>query len=146
MTNDELTIDRAPESQTTEPGLKYAWYGVLVLMVCYTLSFIDRQILGMLVDPIKRDFEISDTSVGLLQGLAFVAFYTIMGLPVGWLVDRYSRRTIIAVGVFFWSLMTALCAMAGNFWSLFTARTGVGVGEATLAPSAMSMTSDYFPK
>src|SRR5215475_4822666 len=146
MTNDKLTIDRAPESQTAESSLKYAWYVVFVLMVCYTLSFIDRQILGMLVDPIKRDFEISDTSVGLLQGLAFVAFYTIMGLPVGWLVDRYSRRTIIAVGVFFWSLMTAVCAMAGNFWALFAARTGVGVGEATLAPSAMSMTSDYFPK
>jgi MFS family permease len=131
---------------TTEADLKYAWYVVFVLMVCYTLSFIDRQILGMLVDPIKRDFEISDTGVGLLQGLAFVAFYTFMGLPVGWLVDRYSRRAIIAVGVFFWSLMTALCAAAGNFWSLFAARMGVGVGEATLAPAAMSMTSDYFPK
>jgi MFS family permease len=132
--------------KTAESSLKYAWYVVFVLMVCYTLSFIDRQILGMLVDPIKRDFEISDTGVGLLQGLAFVAFYTFMGLPVGWVVDRYSRRTIIAVGVFFWSLMTALCAVAGNFWSLFAARMGVGVGEATLAPSAMSMTSDYFPK
>lgn len=132
--------------QTTESNLKYAWYVVFVLMICYTLSFIDRQILSMLVGPIKRDFEISDTGVGLLQGLAFVAFYTFMGLPVGWLVDRYSRRTIIAVGVFFWSLMTALCAAAGNFWALFAARMGVGVGEATLAPSAMSMTSDYFPK
>jgi MFS family permease len=132
--------------KTAESSLKYAWYVVFVLMVCYTLSFIDRQILGMLVDPIKRDFEISDTGVGVLQGLAFVAFYTFMGLPVGWLVDRYSRRTTIAVGVFFWSLMTALCAVAGNFWSLFAARMGVGVGEATLAPAAMSMTSDYFPK
>jgi MFS family permease len=132
--------------KTAESNLKYAWYVVFVLMVCYTLSFIDRQILGMLVDPIKRDFEISDTGVGVLQGLAFVAFYTFMGLPVGWLADRYSRRTIIAVGVFFWSLMTALCAVAGNFWSLFATRMGVGVGEATLAPAAMSMTSDYFPK
>ena len=142
----EADQESGAASQATESSLKYAWYVVFVLMVCYTLSFIDRQILGMLVDPIKRDFEISDTGVGLLQGLAFVAFYTFMGLPVGWLVDRYSRRSIIAVGVFFWSLMTALCAAAGNFWSLFAARMGVGVGEATLAPSAMSMTSDYFPK
>jgi MFS family permease len=146
MTNDKLTSEPITEAKTTESSPKYAWYVVFVLMVCYTLSFIDRQILGMLVDPIKRDFEISDTGVGLLQGLAFVAFYTILGLPVGWMVDRYSRRTIIAVGVFFWSLMTALCAVAGNFWSLFAARMGVGVGEATLGPAAMSMTSDYFPK
>ncbi|HEY7181734.1 MAG TPA: MFS transporter [Blastocatellia bacterium] len=146
MTNDKLTIERAAESQTTEPGLKYAWYVVIVLMLCYTLSFIDRQILSMLVGPIRRDFKISDTGVGLLQGLAFVTFYTFMGLPVGWLVDRYSRRTIIAVGVFFWSLMTALCAAAGNFWALFAARMGVGVGEATLGPAAMSMTADNFPK
>jgi MFS family permease len=142
----EANQKHAAAPQTTESSLKYAWYVVFVLMVCYTLSFIDRQILGMLVDPIKRDFKISDTGVGLLQGLAFVAFYTVMGLPVGWLVDRYSRRTIIAVGVFFWSLMTALCAGAGNFWALFAARTGVGVGEATLAPAAMSMTTDNFPK
>jgi MFS family permease len=146
MTNDKLISEPVSEAQKKEPGLKYAWYVVLVLMICYTLSFIDRQILGMLVDPIRRDFQISDTGVGLLQGLAFVAFYTFMGLPVGWLVDRYSRRTIIAVGVFFWSLMTALCALAGNFWSLFAARMGVGVGEATLGPAALSMTSDYFPK
>src|SRR5262249_61397853 len=146
MTNDKLTIDRAPESQTTESGLKYAWYVVFALMICLTLSFIDRQILGLLVDPIRRDLGVSDTRIGVLQGLAFALFYTFMGLPVGWLVDRYSRRAIIVAGVVFWSMMTALCAMAGNFWSLFAARTGVGVGEATLAPSAMSMTSDYFPK
>jgi MFS family permease len=141
----EANQESAPP-QTTKSSLKYAWYVVFVLMICYTLSFIDRQILGMLVDPIKRDFNISDTGVGLLQGLAFVAFYTFMGLPVGWLVDRYSRRTIIAVGVFSWSLMTALCAGASNFWALFATRMGVGVGEATLGPAAMSMTSDYFPK
>jgi MFS family permease len=146
MTNEKLTSEPVVEAKTTGPNLKYAWYVVFVLMICYTLSFIDRQILSMLVGPIKRDFEISDTGVGLLQGLAFVAFYTLMGLPVGWLVDRYSRRAIIAVGVFFWSLMTAMCAAAGNFWGLFATRMGVGVGEATLGPAAMSMTADYFPK
>jgi MFS family permease len=136
----------SPSSQTTESDLKYAWYVVIVLMVCLTLSFIDRQILGMLVDPIKRDLQVSDTDVGWLQGLAFTAFYTFMGLPVGWLVDRYSRRGIIAAGVFFWCVMTALCAVAGNYRSLFAARAGVGVGEATLGPAAMSLCADYFPK
>jgi MFS family permease len=138
--------DRAPAGLATEPGLKYAWYVVFVLMICFTLSFVDRQILGLLVAPIKRDLGVSDTRIGVLQGLAFALFYTFMGLPVGWLVDRYSRRAVIVAGVVFWSAMTALCAVAGNYWSLFAARTGVGVGEATLGPSALSLTTDYFPK
>lgn len=141
-----MKSEHTSESQITEPDLKYAWYVVIVLMICLTLSFIDRQILSMLVDPIKRDLGVSDTRIGLLQGLAFALFYTFMGLPVGWVVDRYSRRGIIAVGVVFWSVMTALCAVAGNYWSLFAARMGVGVGEATLGPAAMSLSADYFPK
>ena len=128
------------------PNLWYAWYVVFVLMVCYTVSFIDRQILALLVGPIRADLEISDTQIGLLGGLAFSLFYTLMGLPLGRLADRYNRRNIIAIGVFFWSLATALCAAARGFWGLFAARTGVGVGEAALGPSAMSMISDYFPK
>ncbi|HKX28489.1 MAG TPA: MFS transporter [Blastocatellia bacterium] len=134
------------EQPTKQPGLGYAWYVVIVLMVCYTLSFIDRQILSLLVAPIKRDLGISDTKIGLLQGLAFAVFYTLLGFPLGRIADRYSRRNLIAVGVFFWSLMTALCSVALSFWSLATARMGVGVGEATLGPSAFSMISDYFPK
>ncbi|HKE05695.1 MAG TPA: MFS transporter [Blastocatellia bacterium] len=136
----------AGTSRTRESDLKYAWYVVFVLMVCLTLSFIDRQILSLLVGPIKRDLGVNDTAIGLLHGFWFALFYTFMGLPVGWLVDRYSRRAIIAWGVFFWSLMTSLCAVAGSFWSLSAARMGVGVGEATLGPAAMSLTSDYFPK
>jgi MFS family permease len=129
-----------------ETNLRYAWYVVFVLMVCYTLSFIDRQILSLLVGPIKRDLGISDTRVGLLQGLAFALFYTLLGLPMGRFADRGSRRNLIAFGIFFWSLMTAVCAIARSFWSLFFARMGVGVGEATLGPSAFSLISDYFPK
>jgi MFS family permease len=144
----------SPETQTanrasaTEPpkSLGYAWYVVFVLMVCYTLSFVDRQILSLLVGPIKQDLAISDTQIGLLQGLAFALFYTFLGMPVGRLADNYSRRNIIALGVFFWSLMTALSAVARSFASLFAARIGVGVGEATLSPSAFSLISDYFPK
>lgn len=115
-------------------------------MVCYTLSFIDRQILSLLVGPIKHDLQISDTRIGLLQGLAFALFYTTLGLPIGRLADSLSRRNIIVAGVFFWSLMTALCAVAKSFWSLFSARMGVGVGEATLSPSSFSLIADYFPR
>ncbi len=128
------------------PSPRYAWYVVIVLMLCYTMSFIDRQIMAFLVGPIKQDLGISDTEVGLLGGFAFALFYTCLGLPMGWLADRVSRRNIIAAGLVFWSLATAMCAMARSFASLFGARVGVGVGEATLSPSALSLLSDYFPK
>jgi MFS family permease len=133
-------------SETKMPDLGSGWYVVFVLMVCYTLSFIDRQILSLLVGPIKQDLGISDTSIGLLQGLAFSIFYTLLGLPMGWLADRRSRRNLIATGVFFWSLMTALCSIAKSFGALFLARLGVGVGEATLGPAAFSLIADYFPR
>jgi MFS family permease len=134
------------QSDSTRKGLGYAWYVVIVLMLCYTLSFIDRQILSLLVVPIKHDLGISDTRMGLLQGLAFALFYTFLGLPVGAIADRGSRRNLIAAGIFLWSLMTGLCSIAKSFSSLFLARMGVGVGEATLAPSAFSLISDYFPE
>ncbi len=129
-----------------EPTLAYACYVLFVLMICYTLSFIDRQILSLLVGPIKRDLGISDTRVGLLQGLAFALFYTSLGIPIGHLADTRSRRTLISIGVLFWSLATGLCAGARSFGSLFLARMGVGVGEATLAPGAFSLITDYFSR
>ncbi len=126
------------------PSPPYAWYVIGVLVVCNTLSFVDRQILSLLVAPIKHDLGISDTRVGLLQGLAFALFYTFMGLPIGRVADTRSRRNLISVGVLFWSFMTASCSAAKSFWSLFLARMGVGIGEATLAPAAFSLISDYF--
>jgi MFS family permease len=126
--------------------LRYAWYVVFVLMLCYTLSFVDRQILAFLVGPIKRDLHVTDTQIGLLGGPAFAIFYTFMGLFLGRLADKISRRNIVAVGVVFWSFMTATGALAKSYLGLFTSRVGVGVGEATLAPSAFSLISDYFPK
>ncbi len=127
------------------PTPVYAWYVVAVLMLAYTNSFIDRQILSLLIEPIRRDLEISDTQVSLLAGFAFAIFYTLMGVPIARLADQKNRRTLIAVGITFWSLMTAACGLARNFSHLFLARVGVGVGEATLSPAAMSMISDYFP-
>ena len=114
-------------------------------MLCYTLSFVDRQILSLLVGPIKHDLRISDTQMGLLLGFAFAIFYTFAGLPIGRLVDTHGRRNLIGVGIFLWSIMTALCSAARSYWTLFLARIGVGVGEATLSPAAFSLISDYFP-
>lgn len=127
-------------------SLRYGWYVAIVLMLCNTLSFIDRQILGLLAPLIKQELSLSDTKIGLLQGLAFGIFYTLLGMPMGRIVDRGNRRNLVAAGIFCWSLMTAACAAARGFWTLFLARMGVGVGEATLSPSAFSLLSDYFPR
>lgn len=127
------------------PKPLYSWYVVGILMLAYTNSFIDRQILSLLIEPIRRDLQITDTQVSLLAGLAFTIFYTLMGVPIARLADQKNRRTIIVFGIAAWSVMTASCGLARNFWHLFLARVGVGVGEATLSPAAMSMISDYFP-
>lgn len=137
---------RAVVTEVADDNLCYAWYVAVVLMLCNTLSFIDRQILGLLVTPIKQELGISDTQIGLLQGLAFGIFYTLLGMPMGRIVDRGNRRNLVAAGIFCWTLMTAACAGARGFGTLFAARMGVGVGEATLSPSAFSVLSDYFPK
>src|SRR5262245_56950269 len=142
----EIEPEAIKVSQSNQASLQFAWYVAVVLMLCNTLSFIDRQILGLLVDPIKQDLGVSDTRMGLLQGLAFGVFYTLLGIPMGRFVDRGNRRKLVAAGIFCWSLTTALCAGARGFWSLFAARMGVGVGETTLSPSAFSLLSDYFPK
>ncbi|MDP7094057.1 MAG: MFS transporter, partial [Gammaproteobacteria bacterium] len=128
------------------PASGYAWYVAVILTLAHIVSFLDRQVLAMLVEPIKHDLEINDTQMSLLLGLAFAIFYTFMAIPIGRLADRRNRRTIIAVGITAWCAMTAMCGLARNYWQLFLARVGVGVGEATLTPSALSMLSDYFPR
>ncbi|HEV8369332.1 MAG TPA: MFS transporter [Pyrinomonadaceae bacterium] len=143
---EEIALEKVKLQAAAAQELRYAWYVAVVLMLCNTLSFIDRQILGLLVTPIKLDLGISDTRIGLLQGLAFGIFYTLLGMPMGRIVDRGNRRNLVVVGIWLWSLMTASCAGARGFWTLFLARMGVGVGEATLSPSAFSLLSDYFPK
>ncbi len=125
---------------------RYAWYAVFVLTLANISSFIDRQILSLLVKPIKHDLHLTDTQISLLMGLSFALFYTIFGMFIGRLADRNSRRNIIIAGISIWSLMTTLCAGVGTYFQFFTARMGVGVGEATLSPSAYSMIADLFPK
>ena len=138
--------DSALEETRSSAGLAYAWYVVFVLLIAQAFSFLDRMIMGLLVGPIRQSFQISDTQFSLLAGLAFSLFYALMGLPLSRIADRGSRRNLIAAGIAVWSFMTAMCGLAKGYWTLFIARVGVGVGEATLGPAAYSMIADYFPK
>jgi MFS family permease len=136
-----MNDSRVPGTATTT----YAWVVVLILMIAYVFSFIDRQILNLLVGPIRRDLGISDTQMSLLMGFSFAIFYSLLGIPLGRAADSRSRRGLIAAGLIVWSLMTALCGTARHYWQLFLFRIGVGVGEAALSPAAYSMIADYFP-
>ena len=120
-------------------------YALGVLVVVYTFNFIDRQILSILLEPIKHDLGLSDTALGMLTGFAFALFYATLGIPIARLADRGNRRNIIAWSLTIWSAMTALSGIAQNFWHLLIARIGVGVGEAGCSPPAHSMIADYFP-
>ncbi len=121
------------------------WASVGILLLLNILAHVDRTIITLMVDPMKKSLQISDLQFSLLQGLAFTMFYVSASLPMGWLADRYSRHWVIYLGVTGWSLSTALCGLAGNFWQLFTARLGVGCGEATLSPASYALLGDLFP-
>lgn len=120
-------------------------YVLFILVVVYTFNFIDRQIIGILAVPIKADLGLTDTQLGLMGGLAFALFYTGLGIPVAMLADRFSRTWIMTVALTIWSAMTAASGLATNFWQLFAARLGVGVGEAGGVAPAYSLISDFFP-
>lgn len=140
----EQSIDvNEPE---TSGSLAYPWYIVSLCMLAYIFSFIDRQVITLLVEPIRADLQISDTQFSLLHGLAFAMLYATAGIPIARLADSRSRPAIISVGIFVWSLATAACGIAKNFVELFLARMAVGVGEAALSPAAYSMIRDSFPK
>ena len=128
-----------------KPALAYAWFVVAVLMLAYMFSFVDRQILNLLVAPIRRDLGISDTQISLLMGFSFAVFYTICGIPLARIADNSSRRRLIWAGVVVWSFMTALSGTAQRYGQVLLYRIGVGVGEAALSPAAYSMIADYFP-
>ncbi len=120
-------------------------YTLFILVLVYTFNFIDRQIVGILAVPIKADLGLSDTQLGLMGGLAFALFYTGLGIPVAMLADRFSRTWIMTAALTIWSAMTAASGLATNFWQLFAARLGVGVGEAGGVAPAYSLISDFFP-
>ncbi|GER07335.1 MFS transporter [Iodidimonas muriae] len=133
-----------PHQEPPYPAPRYAWAVVALLLLIYTVSFIDRQVLALLVGPIKADLDVSDLEFGLLTGLSFALFYTFFGIPFARLVDSRSRRGLIAFGIAVWSIATAACGLARSFSMLFLARMGVGIGEATLTPAANSLISDLF--
>jgi len=141
----QLSGDQAADKPNFSNG--YRWYVVAVLFVAYAFSAIDARILTLMVAPIKQDLQLTDFQISLLQGFAFALLYSLAALPIGRMVDCSPKRpALIVVGVLVWSVMTMACGFAKNFMGLFLARVGVGVGEATLSPSAYSLISDYFPK
>lgn len=121
-----------------------AHYGLAVLFLINALNFFDRQIIGAVGEPIRQEFGLSDSALGGLN-VAFTLVYAFVGLPLGKLADQYSRKKILAIGLFVWSLMTAAAGFGQNFWQIFASRLGVGVGEAACAPAANSLIGDYFP-
>lgn len=127
------------------PTPMVAWSSLFVLAITYMISFLDRQILVLLIEPIKADLHLSDTEISLLSGAAFGLVYTVSGLFMGRFADLWVRKYVIMLGVALWSLLTMACGLAQSFLHLFVARTGVGLGEAALTPAAYSMIPDLFP-
>lgn len=144
--NAESMAEAAPAAQPARAGV-YRWYVVGVLFLAYAFSAIDARVLTLLVGPIKQDLGLSDFQISLLQGFAFALLYSVAAMPIGRYVDNSTRRTpLIVAGILLWSAMTMACGLARSFGGLFLTRVGVGVGEATLSPTAYSLISDYFEK
>ena len=140
-TNTEVFISPA----TPYPDRKYAWFVVFVLILASLIAFIDRQVVAILVGPMQEDLGVGDTEIGWLYGV-FALFYAVAALPIATLADKKSRKIIIAVGIALWSILTIACGLARNYWQVFFARMGVGIGEATLNPSTTSLIGDFFPR
>jgi MFS family permease len=141
----EPQTPRASDPSQDEVGGRYARYVLGVLVLVYVFNFLDRQIISILAEELKRDLGLSDAQLGFLYGTVFAVFYAIFGLPLGRLADVWTRRSVIALGLTLWSGMTALSGLSRNFLQISAARVGVGVGEASATPAAFSMLSDYFP-
>jgi predicted MFS family arabinose efflux permease len=143
---DAHTIEAAPaDAAAPATGSARRYYTLALLVAVGLVAWIDRNVLATLLESIKAELGFSDTELGLLGGAAFGLFYAVVGLPVALLADRGNRRSLIALAVGLWSVMTALCGLAGGFASLFLARVGVGVGEAGGTPPSHSLISDLFP-
>lgn len=132
-------------SEDGYPPLAEAWRAVFILTFAFSVSFLSTSAIFVMVDPIKADLHLTDSQIGLLQGFGYVLLYLAIGLVIGRLVDRLNRRVIVGAGAIVWTAMTFSCGLAQNFWQLFLARSGVGAGEASVAPAAYSILSDYFP-
>jgi MFS family permease len=134
----------SPANGIPYPARRAAFYVASIVFTATTFSFLDRQILAILVDPIRRDLNVSDTEMSLLYGFAFVILYSTLGLPIGRMIDRHQRRLILAAGIAVWSVMTMACGLAHSYETLFCSRIGVGIGEACVTPAACSLLADCF--
>lgn len=137
---------QAVDASLMRVGTAYAWFVVGALSFTNMVSYLERMIVTLMFGPIKTAFHVTDTELSLLTGLAFYLFAVTSGLFFGWLADRRSRKWIITIGIVAWSFATMSCGLARNFIQLVIARMSVGIGEATLNSSAMSMIADYFPR
>ncbi|KAA5805390.1 MFS transporter [Alkalicaulis satelles] len=133
------------DKASAAPGAGYRGFVLAMLFLVYAFNFLDRQIIAILAIPIQAELGLDDRQMGLLGGIAFAALYSVLGVPIAWLADRTSRTWIITVSLTAWSGFTALCGLAQNFWQLFAARVGVGVGEAGGVAPSYSLIADYFP-
>src|SRR2546429_9626804 len=145
ISSDNVRSPLPADDDSGHPRRSYAWTVVAILVGTAILSYTDRQVLSLLVDPIRRDLLISDTEVSLLLGTAFAVVYGTAGIPFGLLADRTSRRNLIFFGVVVWSIGTVACGFAHSFGGLFAAPVVVGLGESVLPPSALSRIGNYFP-
>lgn len=133
-------------ASTDDHSSAQAWYAVSVFALVLMMNFIDRGIINLMVEPMKRDLNITDTQISLVMGFAFVLFQIIVGIPLARLIDTRSRRLILGISIACWSFMTAVCGLAQNYWQLFMARVGVGLGEAPNGPATYSMLADFFTR
>ncbi len=140
------SVSDLADSDGHYPPARTRWTAVAVLLLLYGLAFLDRQVVSLMVGPIKHDLAISDVQIGLLQGVSFAVLYAAFGVPLGLAADRLSRRWVIFCGVFTWAVATTLSGLAHNFGQLLVARVFVGMGEGALAPAGYSIIADMFPK
>lgn len=141
----EPAVPQAAVTDSTLYSPARRWLFLAILFLVGTSSSVDRVVISVLLEPIKQEFQVSDTMLGMLSGLSFALLYSVLGLPIARLADRGDRKLLITAAIAVWSAMTALCAAAGTFWQLLIARIGVGVGEAGATPPAQSLIVDYFP-
>ena len=141
MGSDPIAMPDAP----SWPRPALGWYAVVLLVLGYAFGTVDRIVVGLLVDPIKTDLGLTNTQMGIIQGLAFGLFYALFAIPAGMLVDRWKRVPILWLGLSIWSLATISCGLAGSFAALFVARVAVGAGESSTTPGSASLIADHFP-
>ena len=142
----DLATDASAQSRDPAVTSPRRYYVLAILTVIYALNFLDRTIFNVLIEPIKKEFALSDTTMGLLAGFGFVLFYSLLGIPIARVADRVSRRNIVALAVAFWSAMTFLCGLASSVTTLALARIGVGIGESAGTPASQSLLADLFDK